>query len=279
MNPHDDAHVAIPDTKTQLLDSAIVGDTFKLYLALPPNYDESDKYPVLYLLDANIFFGMVTETARLLQFGKEIPDIVITGIGYPDHDQHLGLRSRDYTPTVDDVYTRDYIERMSQSMQTQVEFKSSGGADKFLAFIVQELMPYLEEREGIVAGDSILAGTSYSGLFGLYALFHQPAAFQRYIIGSPSIWWDNKAALDYEANYAASHTDLPAKVFISVGGHETREPEPAAMVDNFETLVRRLESRRYPGLELTAHVFEGETHLSVIPATMSRGLRVVFHQT
>ena len=37
-----------------------------------------------------------------------------------------------------------------------------------------------------------------------------------------------------------------------------------------------LEDRTYPGLNLTVHEFSGETHLSVIPATLSRGLREVF---
>ncbi|MBN1316126.1 MAG: alpha/beta hydrolase [Anaerolineales bacterium] len=270
-------NVTIPDTQIRMISSSNVGDTFKLYLSFPPNYSESTKYPILFLLDPNIFFGIVADIVRLLQFGQEIPDIVIVGIGYPDDDQHLGLRSRDYTPTVEDVYTRDYIARMSSAMPVPVEFKSSGGADKFLAFIVHELMPYLEEREGIAIGSSILAGSSYSGLFGLYTLFHRPETFQRYIIGSPSIWWDCKVALKYEAEYAENHSDLPAKVFISVGELETREPEPAAMVTNFKTMVHRLESRHYPNLKLTSHIFEGETHLSVIPAAMSRGLRVVLN--
>ena len=37
-----------------------------------------------------------------------------------------------------------------------------------------------------------------------------------------------------------------------------------------------LAGREYPSLRLTHHVFEGETHLSVIPGTISRGLRDVF---
>ncbi len=54
------------------------------------------------------------------------------------------------------------------------------------------------------------------------------------------------------------------------------EPEFAAMVGNVEKLNHILTLRAYKGLELTCHIFENETHLSVIPATMSRGLRSVF---
>ena len=48
------------------------------------------------------------------------------------------------------------------------------------------------------------------------------------------------------------------------------------MVSNLRDLDATLRSRSYDGLTLTTHLFEGETHLSVVPATISRGLRVVF---
>jgi hypothetical protein len=47
-------------------------------------------------------------------------------------------------------------------------------------------------------------------------------------------------------------------------------------VTNVKTLAKTLQERRYPGLQLTTHVFEGEAHASVILRTFSRGLRVVF---
>jgi len=36
------------------------------------------------VLDANAVFGTVTETARFLAMLKEIPEIILVGIGYPD---------------------------------------------------------------------------------------------------------------------------------------------------------------------------------------------------
>jgi len=99
----------------------------------------------------------------------------------------------------------------------------------------------------------------------------------RYIIGSPSIYWDDAVTFEYEARYAARYTDLSATVFLSGGALEAIfEPEFAAMVANVIKLREILIARDYPGLKLTTHIFEDETHLSVIPATMSRGLRAVF---
>lgn len=254
-------NVTINNTEQHIVSSKIVGDTFKISAALPKNYDESGKkYPVIYLLDANIFFNLVTDTARLLQFGQEIPESIIVGIGYPDDSKHLHLRCRDYLPTKNDIS------------------EISGGADKFLEFMLNELLPFVEERYRINSDDTVLVGDSYSGLFGLYTLFHKPESFKSYVIGSPSIYWDNAVTFDYEKIYASTHVDLKANVFLSVGALEAiYEPEFAAMVANVEKLRDILLDRNYQGLKLTSHIFENETHLSVIPATMSRGLRTVFN--
>jgi predicted alpha/beta superfamily hydrolase len=272
--------VTLWDTEFHTLSSSHVGDSFTIRVALPTDYAETDKtYPVVYLLDADVLFGLVTETARLLQFGGEIPDCFIVGIGYPDPTQHLGLRTRDLTPVPDDEGSRAWLAKMSEGREVPIAFRGCGGAEQFLAFLRQELMPYLCEQYRIDPDDTVLAGDSLGGLFALYALFHQPQAFARYIIGSPSIYYGDAITFDYEAAYAAAHDDLPATVFLSAGALEAiYEPAFAAMLSNVARLTELLSSREYPGLKLTSHIFHDETHLSVIPATFSRGLRAVFNQ-
>jgi len=270
--------VELPHTVQHLLSSSLVGDQFKISIALPSNYAETTQdYPVVYLLDANIFFGLVTETARLLYFGAEIPDCIIVGVGYPADDQHLGLRFRDLTPTPDETGTREFLARVSQGRKTPIQYWGSGAAERFLAFLSQELKPYLHKQYRIDPKDAVLVGDSVGGLFALYTLFHQPEVFPRYVIGSPSIYHGDAITFDYETTYAKTHDDLPVTIFLAVGGLEaTTEPGFAAMVSNVARLTEILTSRKYPGLKLTTHIFDNETHLSVIPATMSRGLRTVF---
>jgi predicted alpha/beta superfamily hydrolase len=272
--------VGLPHTEQHLILSKIVGDQFKISVALPRNYaDTRENYPIVCLLDANIFFGLVTETAQLLQFGKEIPDCIIIGVGYPDDDQHLGLRFRDLTPTPDEEGTREFLARVSQDRKAPIQYWGSGEAKRFLAFLCQELIPYLHEQYRIDPEDSVLVGDSVGGLFALYTVFHQPEAFKRYVIGSPSIYHGDAITFDYEATYAKAHDDLPVTIFLAVGDLEAiTEPGFAAMVSNVARLTEILTSRKYPGLKLTMHIFDNETHLSVIPATMSRGLRTVFEE-
>jgi hypothetical protein len=48
------------------------------------------------------------------------------------------------------------------------------------------------------------------------------------------------------------------------------------MVTGMQEMARIMQDRHYNNLELTTHIFEDETHISVAPATFSRGLRAVF---
>ena len=51
------------------------------------------------------------------------------------------------------------------------------------------------------------------------------------------------------------------------------------MVEIVEPFVETLAARGYPNLDLTYYLFPGETHESVAPMVISRGLRVVFGES
>ena len=263
--------VTIPDTEIHSLRSSNVEQEFRIFVALGHGYANSDKaYPVLYLLDANAVFGTVTETARFLAMLKEIPEIIIVGIGYPidSFTEAAAFRTRDYTITTVDTW---YQETLKAVQPDAPEYVGSGGAANFLQFIGKELMPFINTTYRTIPEDSTICASSFGGLFALYALFHQPHTFRRYIIGSPTVWWDESAILNYEKDFAANNTSLSAKVFMSVGSCESDR-----MVAGFQEMAGIMQDRQYQNLELITHMFEDETHVSVTPATISRGLRAVF---
>ena len=174
------------------------------------------------------------------------------------------------------------MEQKIKAYPFQLESLPSPGANAFLHFIREELKPFINANYRTDPNDSTYVGFSGGGTFGLYTLFHHPDTFNRYVIGSPPIHWDNKVVLTYESNYAEHHNDLPVRLFMSVGRREQSDDplpliEPShQFVTNLKTVANTLQERHYPGLQLTLHVFEDETHMSVIPATFSRGLRAVF---
>ena len=265
--------VTLPGTEVRTLKSSLVNDTYRLHISLPITYANSDRtYPVAYLTDGNGLLPLVRCISEGLSAGLEIPRLIIVGIGYDTDGGRY--RERDLLPT--NASAGD-ASRRQEFTRTGIR---RGQAGPFLRFIREELKPFINANYRTNPDDSTYVVNSYGGLFGLYALFHHPDTFNRYVIGSPAIHHDNRVTLTYESNYAANHDDLPVRVFMSVGAREELDDpliDPSfQFVTNMKTLTKTLRERSYPGLQLTTCVFEDETHVSVIPTTFSRGLRVVF---
>jgi len=107
-------------------------------------------------------------------------------------------------------------------------------------------------------------------------LFTAPHQFQRYIAISPAIYWGGGKLFELEEALAAGVKDLAAKVYLAAGGLEEAHDPKQAFVSNIFRLEAVLRSRNYPGLELERRIFEGETHMSVYPGAVTRGLGSVF---
>jgi predicted alpha/beta superfamily hydrolase len=267
--------VCLPNTAVHELASSLVNHTYRVFVALPPNYPSSGKtYPVLYTLDANGSFAMIRDIVHALLLGPELPEMLVVGIGYPvdSYVATQAMRNRDFTPTADAAPYQALRERRPAAPP----YAGSGGAPNFLRFIREELMPFIAGQYRVDPGDATLYGHSLGGLFALYTLFYATPAFQRYLVSSPSLWWDKRMMLEAEAHYAASHADLPARVFLSAGGLEELHDSALEMVSNVKTLAEHLRGRRYASLSLTTRIFDDETHLSVSPSAITRGLRRLY---
>jgi len=247
------------------------GRAYQVSVALPRGYQESSIYPVLYSLDANGEFGIVVETARLLQLEELIPEMVIVGIGYPvgHYFDAIGKRPLDLTVTNKDAELREIFMKASRGFPPP---EGTGGAPGFLQFLTGELIPLIEAEYRVDPQNRALFGHSFGGLFAFYALLHGQGAFQRFIIASPALWWDDRVSFHDEAAYAAANDTLIAKAFLSAGLLEAGLDTPT----NLRDLVAVLKGRNYHRFEWTAHFFEDESHNSVIPASVSRGLRYIY---
>ena len=98
--------------------------------------------------------------------------------------------------------------------------------------------------------------------------------FSSYILGSPSFWYDKHYIFGLEAKYAASHRDLPAKVYMYVGDYETKPFNRVndLVADNRE-FEKRLIKRKYPSLILKSEILNDEDHVSVAPRGFTHGLK------
>ena len=265
-------------TDTQVIHSDITGEDFEIYISFPVDYFQNDTthYAVLYSTDGNRNFGMVSTLVNILSFpGREIPELLVVDIGYKitGLEDWGAWRNRDLLPTNDSVVDKNWERYLNRLSGRNDIVSKSGGAQNFLEFIRNELIPYIELNYRVKQNDRALIGYSFGGVFTLYSLFHSPGTFQRYYAGSPSIYWDHKVLFKYEQEYADTHKDLPVTLFMSVGSLEHK----AAIADMYE-MANRLESRNYPGLELETHFFEGETHASCYAAGLSRALRIIYNE-
>jgi len=261
--------VAIPATQQYELRAASNGRRYRLFVALPERYsaDDTTRYPVLYVLDGNAFFRVATEAQRMLHFVGAVRGIVIVGVGYDVQalQDTQAPRWIDFTPSRDSASDASFARRSAG--QRPGEMVRSGGAPTFLRVLTDEIIPFVDARVRTTA-DRGLWAHSLGGLFALYVLFERPGLFARYAISSPSLGWNGREPVAREATYARTHDALPARVFLSVGAEEGPEL--------FTTFASTLAARRYRRLDLSSHVFDGETHASVVPAAFSRSLRVLY---
>jgi predicted alpha/beta superfamily hydrolase len=286
------------------------GERYRIFVGGPnPSFfagaPESDRrYPVILVLDAKLNFAMVHAQVQTMSALGQLPPAYVVGVGYAGDESFFekdaSLRQRDLMPS------RGGDREARTGSSNRADGIAHGGAPDFLAFLEEELLPLMEAHYPILPDDRTILGNSLGGLFPTWVLFHRPDLFQRYVIVSPSWWWNDYEPWRWEAAYAEANRDLAARVFITFGGLETaanhrgtveralsvadgemrdaladalaysdREGWPRG-VELIPEIATKLGGRYYPSLDLTALALPEETHESIPGAAFSRGLRSVF---
>ena len=241
-------------TEIKEIVSQEVDDTFYVYIRLPKNYSEnlSQRYPVLYLLDGDISFNMAASIIRYLQFGEDIPDLIIVAPAYGTllRDNETNFRERDYT-----------ISRIKR-------FERSGGGKDYLTFLKKELIPLIDS-DYRTNNQRILNGYSLGGLFAINTLLSEPNLFESYIAGSPYLMNDLELLLR-KSNELYELTSRK-KLFVTVGELEDKE-----IYNNpINSLIQVLQKKK--GLHVKFTEFENGTHFTCPSETLVYGLKFIFN--
>lgn len=272
------------------------GRTYRIYVAKPVDKGPppAKGYPVIYLTDGDFNFHTAADALLLQSVGLEARSAYIVGIGYgKDWETASRTRCADLTPSPPDPATRAALDAAPLTKGA-----TYGEAELFHRFLTEELRPQIEASYPVDRADTTLWGDSFGGLFALHVLFNHPDAYRNYLIVSPSINWNKGAILKDEARLMAQLADgkVAPRVLLTVGEFEERlgdhvTPYPGVsreqmqamltefgMVTNARALAARLRAAKAPagipaGIKVEDIVFERETHLSVIPVAISRGLR------
>jgi predicted alpha/beta superfamily hydrolase len=268
-------------TETFTIKSSRTNHEYQVTLGLPYTYEyhKDRKYLTVYLLDANLFAGIVSGITRLLECNPSYPELLVVGIGYPlaglygeNGKIFQTIRTKDFTPIHD-----DFIEKEKQR-SLGIDHMETGGASDFLRFLAEELVPKVESSYRSQPEHRTLVGDSLGGLFALYTLFQRPQVFRNYIIGSPAISYGAKELLRIEEKYYKHTQELVANLYMGIGGKEEVQTGVLSLisVSDFLSFVSLLESRNYNGLSLTNKVFEEDDHFSVPALVIQAGLKSIF---
>jgi predicted alpha/beta superfamily hydrolase len=210
----------------------------------------AERRPLLLALDGDDQFAAVRKIAGNLTLAGKLRALHVVGIGYGGgYRSPKNRRARDYTPT------RDAQEPLE-----------TGRAEAFLQFISEQLIPTLGRHYDFPSDDVGITGHSLSALFGVYALLQRSAVFRRYLVSSPSIWWDQRSVLA---------SGKPGKVFptprvrayLSVG-----KKDSPSMSSDLVLLDKQLMAQPIPGLEYIVEIFPTKDHHTAWPVALTEGL-------
>jgi uncharacterized protein len=217
-----------PSNGVLSLYSKNVQDSFFISTSFPADYDSSKKYPTVYVLDANLYFDICNVIMKKYSEVGLIPPAIVIGIGYKNFPAMDSLRNRDYTyPLAIPEY----------------EMSTSGKADKFLSFITDELIPFVERKYLADTSNRILFGHSLGGYFTLYALEQslqqQHVYFSGYIAASPSLHYNNYYLLK-EFEKIGKGNAVKSKVYVAYGGLEDGDAEKDSTAQSSKKVLATL---------------------------------------
>ncbi|PIQ08050.1 MAG: hypothetical protein COW71_13980 [Ignavibacteriales bacterium CG18_big_fil_WC_8_21_14_2_50_31_20] len=225
------------------INSKILNEDRTIFISLPTGYEQSnEKYPVIYILDGRANFAFSATIVDFLSRNQRMPRTIVVAIPNTDRD-------RDFTPS--------HI----------ITSKTSGGADKFLDFMKEELMPYIDNNYRTESYRTLF-GHSLCGMFSIYNLFERPEMFNSFIAVSPYLMYDNNYVVNKIDSITGVKQNLKKDLFITLGN------EPA-YTESFSKLEELL-SKGTENLTWKTSKRESENHASVPLKSLYDGLEFIY---
>lgn len=240
------------------LQSKVLDEKRTLNIYLPEGYNANDsiKYPVIYLLDGSADEDFI-HIVGLVQFNSfewinRVPKSIVVGIANVD-------RRRDFTyPTTIEADRKRY--------------PTTGHSDKFIAFLATELEPFIEKTFKTTQSKTII-GESLGGLLATEILFKNPTLFSKYIIVSPSLWWDNGSLLNVKPELDSSFRQ-PTDIYIGVGKEGvTPTAIPRVMEVDANVLAEKIKATRSSAIRVLFDYLPQEDHATIMHQAVMNAFR------
>jgi predicted alpha/beta superfamily hydrolase len=240
------------------INSSILGEERTLYIRTPSKMRPHETFPVMYVLDGEAFIEMASgQVEYLSESYKIIPSMIVVAIENTD-------RTRDLTPTHFNITPDGKPDTSATAFG-----RNSGGGEKFLQFIKEELMPYIESHYP-ASPFKTLAGHSLGGLMAVHCLVNHPDYFNAYIAISPSLQWDNESLLRQVPDKIDARTVSKKYFFFSDANEGAQFHANQLMLDSV------LKQKNIEGLKYRYIYYPDETHTSEPVKALYDGIRLVF---
>ncbi len=176
-----------------------------IQVILPKDYqpDTNEKYEVLYVLDGEWYMEQVPFIYNFAVNSGYVPPTIFVLIPNTYVDK-ANLRDRDFSPT-----------RINDAPHL-------GGADNFHSFLKNELIPYVDKKYPTNSRRSLL-GSSFSGLFAVYAFVKEPELFQSYVASDPNLNWDDGYISKIAGEKLAGFAGVTSTLFVAGLEHSFRD--------------------------------------------------------
>ncbi|MHC0445795.1 alpha/beta hydrolase [Flavobacterium sp. 3-218] len=235
-----------------------------LNIYLPEGYNpaETTKYPVIYLLDGSADEDFI-HISGLVQFNSfewinQVPKSIVVGIATVD-------RRRDFTfPTT--------VEK------DKSRFPTTGHSDQFIAFIEKELLPFMDKKYKTNESKTII-GQSLGGLLETEILLKKPFLFNKYVIVSPSLWWNNGSILDLDSEILNENFSQKTEIYIAVG-KEGLAPTaiPRVMEVDANLLTEKLKASKSKNIKVYFDYFPEENHGTILHPAVANSFKFFYPQ-
>jgi len=243
------------------LQSTLLAEKRILNIYLPEGYkqDDTTKYPVIYLLDGSADEDFI-HIVGLVQFNSfewinRVPKSIVVGIATVD-------RRRDFTyPTTIEADKKTY--------------PTTGHSDKFIAFIEKELQPFIERKYNTNTSKTII-GQSLGGLLATEILLKKPTLFNKYIIVSPSLWWDNGSLLKQPSIILQDNFFQKTDIYIGVGKEGLTPTDiPRVMEVDANLLAEKIKATKSKTVNTYFDYLPQEDHATILHQAVFNAFRTL----
>jgi predicted alpha/beta superfamily hydrolase len=190
--------------KSDTIYSSVLNEERTYWLHLPPNYSDSTAkyYPVIYLLDGDLFFNILVSVQGSYANGRQplMPECIIVGILNTD-------RTRDLTPS------KSAFRREGKRYGGDKEV--GGNSEPFTDYLCKELRSKIN-KACRTNGNNTIVGHSFGGLFVLATLFRHPELFDAYVALDPSFWWDHGVINQIAGKFVEEQSFENKKLYVGI---------------------------------------------------------------